>query len=188
MTEQGKNVTADLNKRMEGAIASLRSALVGLRTGRASTALLEPIKVEAYDGLVPINQVGNVSAPEARLLMVQVWDKSLVKNVEKAILNSGLGLHPVAEGQIVRVPLPDLSEERRKELCKKAAEYCEGAKIAIRNIRRDGMDEFKKMEKNKSISEDALKIYGEEVQKITDSYTKKADSLTAEKIQDVMVV
>jgi ribosome recycling factor len=181
-------ILEDLKTRMEATIASLKHNLNGLRTGRASASLLDPIKVEAYGNSMPINQVGTVSVPEAKMLVVQVWDKSMVSHVEKAIRDSGLGLNPMSDGNLVRVPMPDLSEQRRKELCKKAAEYGENSKIAIRNIRRDGMDAFKKLEKDKQISEDESRTRSEEVQKITDEYVKKVDQTVTDKEKEIMVV
>lgn len=182
------SVITDLKKRMEGSVNSLKHSLNGLRTGRASVALLDPIKVEAYGQVMPLNQVGTVSAPEAKLLVVQVWDAGLVHAVEKAIYNSGLGLNPMSDGQLVRVPLPDLSEQRRKELSKKAHEYGEQARISIRNIRRDGMEAFKKLEKDKQISEDEHHKKSEEVQKITDEYSKKVDQAVIDKEKDIMTI
>ena len=173
---------------MEGSISSLSNSLSGLRTGRASTALLDPIKVEAYGSDMPMNQVASVSAPDAKTLLIQVWDKELVQSVEKAILNSGLGLTPNSEGQVIRLHIPNLSEERRKELVKKASEYGEQAKISIRNIRRGGIDVFKKQEKDKLISEDELKNYSQEVQKITDEFIAKIDEIISKKSKDIMSI
>jgi ribosome recycling factor len=181
-------VISDLKKRMEASIHSLKHSLNGLRTGRASMALLEPVKVEAYGQVMPINQVGSISVPEAKLITVQVWDAGLVQAVEKAIYNSGLGLNPMSDGQIVRVPLPDLSEQRRKELSKKAHEYGEQGRISIRNIRRDGMEAFKKLEKEKHMSEDDYHSKCDDVQKITDEYAKKIDQLVAEKEKEIMTI
>ncbi len=178
----------ELKSRMEGAIASLKHSLNGLRTGRASASLLEPVRVNAYGSQMTISQVGSISTPEARMLVVNVWDAGLASAVAKAILESGLGLNPIAEGAVIRVPLPDLSEERRKELSKKAHEYCEAAKVAIRNIRRDGNDDCKKAEKDKSISEDEMKSRIEAIQKITDEFAKQADVVTEEKIKEIMKV
>lgn len=154
--------------------------------GRASASLLDPIKVEAYDSLMPLNQLGAVSTPDARTILVQVWDKDSAKPVEKAIRESGLGLNPIAEGTVIRIPIPELSEERRKELVKKGYEYTEQAKIAIRNVRRDGMDALKKLEKDKLISEDDLKYLSDEIQKITDIHTKKAEEITALKAKEII--
>lgn len=181
-------IITNLNTRMLSTINNLKHSLSGLRTGRASASLLEPIRVEIYDNVLPLNQVGTVSVPEARMLSVQVWDKSMVKNVEKAILESGLGLNPMTDGQIIRIPIPNLNEERRKELAKKAYEYSENAKIATRNIRRDGIDEFKKLEKDKKLSEDDLKNKMDEVQKLTDKYIKKIDEVTLDKSKEIMEI
>ncbi|RST69975.1 ribosome recycling factor [Candidatus Aquarickettsia rohweri] len=183
-----KEILNNLKEKMEGAISSLSNSLSGLRTGRASTALLDPIKVEAYGSEMPINQVGSVSAPDAKTLLVQVWDKELVQSAEKAILNSGLGLTPNSEGQVIRLHIPNLSEERRKELVKKANEYTEQAKISVRNIRRGGIDAFKKQEKDKLISEDELKNYSQEIQKITDEFIAKIDGILSKKSKDIMSI
>jgi ribosome recycling factor len=183
-----KEILDNLKEKMEGAISSLSNFLSGLRTGRASTALLDPIKVEAYGSEMPMNQVGSVSAPDAKTLLVQVWDKELVQSVEKAILNSGLGLTPNSEGQVIRLHIPNLSEERRKELVKKANEYAEQAKISVRNIRRGGIDAFKKQEKDKLISEDELKNYSQEIQKITDEFIVKIDGILSKKSKDIMSI
>ena len=183
-----KEILNNLKEKMEGAISSLSNSLSGLRTGRASTALLDPIKVEAYGSEMPMNQVGSVSAPDAKTLLVQVWDKELVQSAEKAILNSGLGLTPNSEGQVIRLHIPNLSEERRKELVKKANEYTEQAKISVRNIRRGGIDAFKKQEKDKLISEDELKNYSQEIQKITDEFIAKIDGILSKKSKDIMSI
>jgi ribosome recycling factor len=181
-------IILDMKKRMDGAIHSLKHSLNGLRTGRASASLLDPIKIEAYGSYMPITQVGTINVPEAKLITVQVWDKSQVSAVEKAIRDSGLGLNPMSDGNLVRVPLPDLSEQRRKELCKKAGEYAEQSKIAVRNIRRDAMDGFKALEKSKEISEDEFRAKSDEVQKITDDFTKKIDQTVSEKEKEIMTV
>lgn len=178
----------DLKQRMEGALKSLHHEFAGLRTGRASTNLLDNIQVEAYGSYVPLNQVANVNAPEARLLTVQVWDKSMVKAVEKAIANADLGLNPAADGQLIRVPIPALSEERRKELVKVAGKYTEAAKIAMRNVRRDGMDSAKADEKSGKISEDEHHKINDQIQKLTDEYVKKADDALASKEKDILSV
>jgi ribosome recycling factor len=178
----------DFSRRMEGSVSTLTTEFSGLRTGRASTSLLDTITVEAYGSRMVLNQVANVNVPEARLLTVQVWDKGMVKAVEKAITNAGLGLNPTSEGQVIRVPLPELTEERRRELGKVAAKYAESARIAVRNVRRDGMDELKKQEKNGDISEDEQKKLSEEIQKLTDKYIKKIDELLAHKEKDIMQV
>ncbi len=181
-------IALEMNKRMEGSISSLKHSLNGLRTGRASTSLLDPIKVDAYGSPMPISQLGSVHTPEPRLITVQVWDGSLVNAVTKAILESGLGLNPIAEGQVIRIPLPDLSEERRKDLAKKAHEYGENAKVSIRSIRRDGNDHFKKLEKDKELSEDDCKRQIEDVQKVTDDFVKKVDLAVEEKIKEIMQI
>ncbi len=183
-----KAIVSDIEKRMDGPIQNLKHSLSGLRTGRISTALLEPIKVEVYGNNMPINQLGTVSASDSKTLVIQVWDRAVAKDVEKAIINSGLGLNPITEGQVIRVPLPDLTEQRRKELSKKASEYGEGAKISVRNIRRDSMDNFKKMEKAKEISEDESHTYSDEIQKITDKYIKNIDEIVQNKVKDIMSI
>jgi ribosome recycling factor len=179
-------IVTDLKKRMDGALHNLQHSLNGLRTGRASAALLEPIKVEAYGDMLPISQLGTISVPEPRMIVVQVWDREVAKAVDKAIAAAGLGLSPITEGQVIRVPLPDLSEERRKELTKKARDYAEQGKIAIRNVRRDGMDALKKLEKNKELSEDDSKTASNDIQKVTDEYVKKADVLCNTKCDEIM--
>jgi ribosome recycling factor len=173
---------------MTGAGATLKSELAGLRTGRASAALLDPVKVEAYGNIVPINQVGTISTPEARMITVQVWDKSLAKAVDKAIRDAGLGLNPQMDGQMLRVPLPELNQERRKELSKLAAKYAEAARIAVRNVRRDGMDLLKRLEKDHKISQDEHHSKGDELQKLTDQHIKDIDAALHSKEQDIMQV
>ena len=162
----------DIERRMEGAVATLKTELGGLRTGRASASLLEPIMVEAYGQQMPLAQVGTISVPEPRMLSVQVWDKGQVALVEKAIRESGLGLNPMADGQLVRVPLPELNEERREELVKVAGRYAEQARVAVRNVRRDGMDQIKKSEKDGDMSQDDAKLFSNEMQETTDRYVK----------------
>ena len=179
---------ADLERRMDGALTSLSKEFQGLRTGRASTQLLESVTVEAYGASMPINQIATVSVPEPRMLSVQVWDKENTKIVEKAIRESNLGLNPQVDGQLLRIPLPDLSEERRQELSKIAAKYAENAKIAVRNVRRDGMDTTKKMEKDGDISQDDRHIYDEEIQTITDKSINKIDELLSSKEVEIMQV
>jgi len=178
----------EMNRRMAGASATLKGELAGLRTGRASAALLDPVKVEAYGNIVPINQVGTVSTPEARMITVQVWDKSLAKAVDKAIRDAGLGLNPQMDGQLLRVPLPELNEERRKELSKLASKYAEAARIAVRNVRRDGMDLLKRLEKDHKISQDEHHSKGEELQKLTDQHIKDIDAALHAKEQEIMQV
>jgi len=179
---------ADLERRMDGALTSLAKEFQGLRTGRASTQLLDSVVVEAYGASMPINQIATVSVPEPRMLSVQVWDKENTKIVEKAIRESNLGLNPQVDGQLLRIPLPDLSEERRQELSKIAAKYAENAKIAVRNVRRDGMDTTKKMEKDGDISQDDRHIYDEEIQTITDKSINKIDELLSSKEVEIMQV
>ena len=179
---------ADLERRMDGALTSLAREFQGLRTGRASTQLLDSIVVEAYAASMPINQIATVSVPEPRMLSVQVWDKENTKIVEKAIRESNLGLNPQVDGQLLRIPLPDLSEERRQELSKIAAKYAENAKIAVRNVRRDGMDTTKRMEKDGDISQDDRHIYDEEIQTITNKSINKIDELLSSKEVEIMQV
>lgn len=176
----------DLKKRMNGAVDKYYDRLRGLRTGRASVSLLDSIQVDSYGNRVPLNQVGTVNAPEARLLTVQVWDQSIAPSVEKAIANSDLGLNPVTDGNLVRVPIPDLSEERRKEIVKIASQYAEEARIAVRNVRRDGMDTLKKMEKDSDISKDEHKALGDDIQKLTDQHVESIDKKFKEKESDIM--
>lgn len=177
---------ADLERRMKGAVESLRGDLSGLRTGRANTALLDPITVEVYGSRMPLNQLATVSAPEPRLLSVQVWDRTNVGVVEKAIRSAGLGLNPINDGNNLRLPIPDLTEERRKELAKLASQYAEKARIAIRNVRRDGMDALKTDETKKEISEDERKRAETELQKLTDEQIKAADEVAAEKEKEIL--
>lgn len=178
----------ELTKRMDGALATLAKEFGSLRTGRASTNLLDTIQIEAYGSMLPMNQVGNVTAPEARMLMVNVWDKTMVKAVEKAIRESDMGLNPAVDGQTIRVPIPAPSEDRRKEMVKIAHKYAESAKVAVRNVRRDGMDELKKQEKDKKISEDEQRTQSDKVQKLTDDYVKKIDELTVSKEKDILSI
>ena len=178
----------DIRHRMERAVEVLHEEFAGLRTGRAATSLLEPVTVHAYGSDMPMNQVGTISAPEPRLLSIQVWDKGLVLAVEKAILGSGLGLNPTTEGQVIRVPIPVLTEERRQELTKVAAKYAEDARVAVRNIRRHAMDDLKKAEKDSQISQDALHDYADEVQKWTDEFVGNIDEALANKDAEIMQV
>ena len=177
---------SDIERRMHGALDSLKHDLSGLRTGRANTALLDPVTVEVYGSHMPLNQVATVSAPEPRLLSVQVWDKSNVGPVEKAIRSAGLGLNPVTDGTTLRLPIPDLTEERRKELAKLVGQYAEKARIAVRNVRRDGMDALKTDEKKHEISEDERKRLETEVQKATDETIKEIDSAAAAKEKEIL--
>ena len=178
----------ELNRRMNGAVSALKSELAGLRTGRASAALLDPVKVEAYGNVMPINQVGTVGTPEPRLLTVQVWDKGLVKATDKAIREAGLGLNPQVEGQLLRIPIPELNEERRRELVKLAHKYAEQAKVAVRNIRRDGMEALKKAEKDHKIGQDEHHKLGDELQKLTDAHIHDIDHVLHGKEQEIMQV
>jgi ribosome recycling factor len=177
-----------IKRRMDSAVEVLKKEFGGLRTGRASAALLDPITVEAYGNKMPLNQVGTVGVPDPRMLSVQVWDRGLVKNVEKAIRDAGLGLNPSSDGQTVRVPIPQLNEERRAELTKVANRYAEQARVAVRNVRRDGMDEIKKLEKDHKISQDEHKTWADEIQKMTDSHIKLIDQTLAQKGQEIMQV
>jgi ribosome recycling factor len=177
---------SDIERRMNGAVESLKGDLGGLRTGRANTALLDPVVCEVYGAMMPLNQVATVSAPEPRMLSVQVWDKSNITAVEKGIAHANLGLNPMTDGQTLRLPMPDLTEERRKELAKLAGTYAENAKVAIRNVRRDGMEALKDDEKAKEISEDDRKRLEEEVQKLTDRFVKEADDASAKKEEEIL--
>jgi ribosome recycling factor len=181
-----KYVKGDIVRRMAGALESLKHDLSGLRTGRANVALLDPVTVEVYGSMMPLNQVATVSAPEPRMLSVQVWDKANVTPVEKGIAHANLGLNPMIDGQTLRLPLPDLTEERRKELAKLAGQYAEKAKIAVRNVRRDGMEALKEDEKKKAISEDERKRMEEEVQKLTDKYVADVDAAAAQKEKEIL--
>jgi len=178
--------TSDLNRRMHGALEALRHDLGGLRTGRASIALVDPIHVEVYGSNMPLNQVATVSTPEPRMLSVQVWDRSNVQPVEKAIRNAGLGINPIVDGQVIRLPIPELTEERRKELAKLVGQYAEKAKVAVRNVRRDGMDHLKADEKKHEISEDERKRLEHEVQKLTDDTIKEIDALAEAKEKEIL--
>lgn len=178
----------DLKRRMEGAITSLKHELGGLRTGRAAISMVEPVQVEAYGSHMPLNQVATVSVPEPRLLSVQVWDKSMVKAVETAIVNSNLGLSPATEGQVIRLRIPELNEERRKELVKVAHKYTEAARVAVRHVRRDGLDVLKKLEKDHQISEDDEKRLSNEVQKATDAAIADVDKALATKEKEILTV
>ena len=177
---------ADLERRSIGALDALKSDLVGLRTGRASTNLLDPIVVEVYGAAMPLSQIATVTAPDSRMLAVQVWDKSNVTPVEKAIRSAGLGLNPITDGQTLRLPIPDLTEERRKELAKLASSYAEKAKIAARNVRRDGMEALKTAEKKGQISQDEQKRYEAEVQKITDKAVTDIDAAANAKEKEIL--
>ncbi len=179
---------SDLKTRMQKSISSLRDELAGLRTGRASASLLEPVSVEAYGSRTPLSQLATVTVPEPRMLSVQVWDRSLAMAVEKAIRDSGLGLNPMGEGQVIRVPLPELNEQRRKELAKVAHNYAEAARVAVRHIRRDGMDALKKAEKDGDIAQDDARAQTDLVQKATDAAVTEIDQVVASKEAEIMQV
>ena len=178
----------DLGRRMDGALMALAKEFQGLRAGRASTALLEPIVVDAYGQKIPVAQLGTIGVPEPRMLTVQVWDKTMTKAVEKAIRESELGLNPQGEGQLIRVPIPDLSEERRAELSKVASKYAESARIAVRNVRRDGMENLKKLEKDGDLSQDDRHLYEGEIQDMTDRRIKKIDEALIVKEKEITQV
>lgn len=178
----------DIVRRMDGAMETLRKEFSGLRTGRASPALLEPIRVEAYGTNQPLSQVANISIAGPGLLSVQVWDKSVTKAVEVAIRDANLGLNPQAEGQVIRVPLPPLTQERRNDLAKQAARYTEAAKVAIRGVRRDAMEQVKNWESKQGLSKDDAKRHSDDVQKLTDDYVKKTDAALADKEKDIKAV
>ncbi len=180
--------TDDLKRRMDGAIDALDREFAGLRTGRASMSLLEPIMIDAYGASTPLNQVGTIGVPEPRMITVQVWDRSLANAVEKAIRDSGLGLNPASDGQLIRVPIPPLSEERRVEITKIAGKYAEQARIAVRNVRRDGMETLKRMEKDGEISEDEHHLWHDEVQDLTDAHIKLIDECLAKKEAEILQV
>jgi ribosome recycling factor len=179
---------ADLKTRMQKSISSLRDELTGLRTGRASASLLEPVSVEAYGSRTPLSQLATITVPEPRMLSVQVWDRQLANAVEKAIRDSGLGLNPMGEGQVIRVPLPELNEERRRDLTKVAHNYAEAARVAVRHIRRDGMDALKKAEKDGDMSQDDARVQSDVVQKTTDAHVSEIDALVAAKETEIMQV
>ena len=188
MATELTSLKQDLTRRMDGAIDALKREFAGLRTGRASPGLLEPVRVNAYGSELPLPQVGTIAVPEPRMLTVQVWDRSLVNAVVVAIRDCGLGLNPAADGQLVRVPIPQLTGERRIELAKAAHRYAEGAKVAVRGVRRDGMDQCKALEKKGTIGQDEEKHWAEEVQKLTDSYIKRIDDALAEKDKEIKQV
>jgi ribosome recycling factor len=178
----------DLRRRMDGAFDVLKKEFAGLRTGRASASLLEPVHVDAYGNSMPLNQLATVSVPEPRLIVVQVWDRTMAKAVDKAIREAGLGLNPQTEGAVIRVPIPDLNEERRKELTRVAAKYAEQARISVRNIRRDGLDPLKKKEKDGDISQDQHRKLQTDIQHLTDDYIKKIDESLAQKDKEILQV
>ncbi|MBM9595642.1 ribosome recycling factor [Roseitranquillus sediminis] len=177
----------DLKRRMDGAMAALKTEFASLRTGRASANMLEPVHVDAYGQQTPINQLGTVNVPEPRMVTINVWDKSMVSKVEKAIRESGLGINPQTDGTIIRLPIPELNEERRRELSRVAAQYAEHARVAVRNVRRDGMDRLKRA-KSEGMSEDDHKIWGDEVQSLTDEYIKAVDRALETKQEEIMQV
>lgn len=176
---------ADLERRMDGAMASLRQEFASLRTGRASATIVEPIQVDAYGSMTPVNQLGTVNVPEPRMITINVWDKGLVSKVERAIRDSGLGINPVVDGTIIRLPIPELNEERRRDLTRVAAQYAEHARVAVRNVRRDGMDQIKKA---KGMSEDDQKMWSDEVQDLTDKSIAAIDKALESKQQEIMQV
>jgi len=178
----------DLRRRMDGAIEVLRKEFGGLRTGRASTSLLEPVQVNAYGGMVPLNQVASVNVPEPRMITVQVWDRGVVKAVDKAIREAGLGLNPQTEGQVIRVPIPELNEERRRELTRVAAKYAEQARVSVRNVRRDGIEALRKLEKDGDISQDEHRKLDRDVQHLTDDHIKRIDETLAQKDKEILQV
>jgi ribosome recycling factor len=181
-------VIKDLRRRMDGAVEVFRKELGGLRTGRASASLLDPVTVDAYGSAMALNQVATVSVPEPRLIVVQVWDRGLAKSVDKAIREAGLGLNPQTEGQTIRVPIPDLTEERRRELTRVAAKYAEQARVHVRNVRRDGLDPLKKKEKDGEISQDQHRKLQHDIQALTDDYIKRIDELLAQKDKEILQV
>src|SRR5258708_1447574 len=183
-----EQIVKDLRRRMDGALDVLRKEFAGLRTGRASASMLDPVTVEAYGNPMPLTQVGTVSVPEPRMIIVQVWDRGNVKATEKAIREAGLGLNPQTDGQTIRVPIPDLNEERRRELTKVAAKYAELARVSVRNVRRDGMDLLKKQEKDHQISQDQHRKLDKDVQALTDETIKKVDGLLAQKDKEILQV
>ena len=187
MAEDIEIDTDDIERRMDGALTALKQDLASLRTGRASANMLDAITVEAYGTQTPLNQVGTINVPEPRMVSINVWDKSLVGKVEKAIRNSGLGLNPVVDGTTLRLPIPELNEERRRELTKVAGQYAEQARVAIRNVRRDGMDQVKKA-KSAGMSEDDQKMWSDEIQKLTDDYIKRVDHAVEAKQDEIMQV
>lgn len=178
----------DLRRRMDGGIAAFKSDIAALRTGRASANVLDPVNVEAYGSRVPLNQVANITVPESRMIAVNIWDKSMVHAVERAIRESNLGLNPIVDGQTLRIPLPELNEERRRDLVKVAHNYAENARVAIRHVRRDGMDELKKAEKDGAISQDDSRSLAEKVQKLTDEMISEVERLLGDKEKEIMQV
>jgi ribosome recycling factor len=189
MSEESEGLDIDdIERRMDGALKALRTEFAGLRTGRASASLVEPVTVEAYGQQMPLNQVATIGVPEPRMITVQVWDKGTVNAVEKAIQSAGLGVNPISEGQMIRIPIPELNEERRTELTKVAGRYSEQARIAVRNVRRDGMEQIKKLEKDHQMGEDEHKMWSEEIQKLTDDHIKQIDDSLHSKEEEIMTV
>ena len=182
------SLLTDLRRRMDGAIEVLRKEFGGLRTGRASASLLEPVTVSAYGGTMPINQLANVSVPEPRMITVQVWDRAMVKAVDKAIREAGLGLNPQTEGQVIRVPIPDLNEKRRRELTRVSAKYAEQARVSVRNVRRDGIEVLRRREKGAEISQDEQRKLQHEIQNLTDDYIQRIDDALAQKDKEILQV
>ncbi len=187
MSDNDTEIDLDaLEKRMDGALASLKHEFASLRTGRASASMLDPVQVDAYGSSMPLNQVATINVPEPRMVTVNVWDKSMVNAVDKAIRNSGLGINPVMDGTTLRLPIPELNEERRRELAKLAGQYAEQARVAVRNVRRDGMDQLKKLKGE--IGEDEVKLYEDEIQQLTDAGIKKIDAALESKQEEIMQV
>jgi ribosome recycling factor len=178
----------DLERRMDGAINALRSEFASLRTGRASASMLDPVMVEAYGAMTPLNQIGTVNVPEPRMVTLNIWDKGLVRAAEKAITESGLGVNPQVDGTLIRLPIPELNEERRRELAKVAGKYAESAKVAIRNVRKDGMDQVKKAKSDSQVSEDDQKLYNDEIQEMTDKFIGRIDEAQSAKEEEIMQV
>lgn len=178
----------DLERRMDGAINSLRSEFASLRTGRASASMLDPVMVDAYGASTPLNQIGTVNVPEPRMVTLNIWDKGLVRAAEKAIMESGLGVNPQVDGTLIRLPIPELNEERRRELAKVAGKYAESAKVAIRNVRKDGMDQIKKAKNDSQISEDDQKLYSDEIQEMTNKFITRIDEAQSAKEEEIMQV
>ncbi len=178
----------DLTRRMDGAISALRNEFGTLRTGRATASMLDPVMVDAYGAMTPLNQVGTVNVPEPRMLTLTIWDKGLVRAVEKAIMESGLGVNPQTDGTLIRLPIPELNEERRRELARVAAKYAESARVAVRNVRRDGMDQVKKAKNANDISEDDQKLYSDEIQEMTDKFIAQIDEALSSKEQEIMQI
>jgi ribosome recycling factor len=186
--QQQNSLISDLRRRMDGAVEVLRKEFGGLRTGRASASLLEPIVVPAYGSTMPLNQLGNINVPEPRMITVQVWDRAMVKAVDRAIRESGLGLNPQTEGQTIRVPIPDLTEDRRRELTRVAAKYAEQAKVSVRNVRRDGIEALRRQEKDGEIPQDDAHKLQADVQRLTDDYVKRIDEALAQKDKEILQV